>query len=45
MPKPSYMMRKLQAQERLRHDMRLDREIFDLAQLYTDAAFMAENAQ
>lgn len=43
MPKPSYMMRRMQAEERLRHDMRLDREILDLGQLYLDAAFMAAN--
>lgn len=43
MPKPSHLMRKLQAQERLRHDIRLDREIVELGQLYIDAAFMAAN--
>lgn len=41
MPKPSYLIRKLQAKERLRHDLRLSREIDDAMQIVQDAAFLA----
>lgn len=41
MPKPSALVLRIQAQERLRYEMRLAQEVDDAMQIAKDAAFLA----